>query len=120
MGSGATAAPPPSPAPPGGGGGGWGGPRGGPPPRGGGGGRGNRSFLWKRYTNIGQLLVFPGFVNLVTLAVLIDLVTSVADGQYPNVEQTLARTILVGLLGIVHLVHQIRAAAQGFEVLRRL
>ena len=80
----------------------------------------DRGLLWRRWTNIGQLLVFPGFVNLVTLAVAIDVVTSLAQGQYPSVEQTLARTILVALLGVVHLVHQIRAAAQGFEVLRRL
>lgn len=80
----------------------------------------DRGLLWRRWTNVGQLLVFPGFVNLVMLAVTIDVVTSLAQGQYPSIEQTLARTILVGLLGVVHLVHQIRAAAQGFEVLRRL
>lgn len=80
----------------------------------------DRGLLWRRYTNLGQLLVFPGFVNLVTLVVLIDVITSLADDQYPTIEQTLARTIMIGLLGIVHLVHQVRAAAQGFEVLRRL
>ncbi|MEX0993164.1 MAG: CDP-alcohol phosphatidyltransferase family protein [Solirubrobacterales bacterium] len=76
--------------------------------------------LWKRFTNLGQLLVFPGFVNLLTLAVAIDLLVSCADGNYPSVTATVARSVLVALLGIVHLVHQVRAAAQGFEVLRRL
>ncbi len=83
------------------------------------GGRGSGA-LWKRYTNAGQFLVFPGFVNLVTLAVLIDVIWSSIDGTYPQVAQTTARSVLVGGLGVVHLVHQVRAAAQGFEVLRRL
>jgi len=83
-------------------------------------GAGGRGLMWKRYTNLGQLLVFPGFVNLLTLAVLIDVIASCADGQYPLVAETTARSVLIALLGIVHLVHQIRAAAQGFEVLRRL
>ena len=30
------------------------------------------------------------------------------------------REVLIGLLGIVHLVHQVRAGAQGFQILRRL
>jgi phosphatidylglycerophosphate synthase len=76
--------------------------------------------LWRRYTNLGQLLVFPGFVNLLTLAVLIDLITSGLQGDYPDVAHTAARSVLVALLGLVHLVHQVRAAAQGFQVLRRL
>jgi phosphatidylglycerophosphate synthase len=76
--------------------------------------------LWHRFTTLGQLLVFPGFVNLVTLAVVVDLIASVAAGDYPSAQATLARSILIALLGIVHLLHQIRAAAQGREVLRRL
>jgi phosphatidylglycerophosphate synthase len=79
-----------------------------------------RGVLWRRWTNLGQLLVFPGFVNLVSAFVLIDLVTSGLDGEYPAVEHVVGREVLIALLGIVHLVHQIRAAAQGFEVLRRL
>jgi phosphatidylglycerophosphate synthase len=79
-----------------------------------------RGALWRRWTNLGQLLVFPGFVNLVSAFVLIDLVTSGLDGEYPAVEHVVGREVLIALLGIVHLVHQIRAAAQGFEVLRRL
>ena len=41
-------------------------------------------FLWRRYTNLGQLLVFPGFVNLLTLAVVIDLVVERARGRLPD------------------------------------
>lgn len=83
------------------------------------GGRGS-GVLWRRFTALGQLLVFPGFANLLTLAVLIDVISSALDGQYHSVEHTLARSVLIALLGIVHFIHQIRAAAQGFEVLRRL
>lgn len=77
-------------------------------------------WLWRRCTNLGQVLVFPGFVNLVTLFVAIDLVLSGAAGDYPDVTETAARAVLIGLLGIVHLVHQVRAAAQGLQILRRL
>jgi hypothetical protein len=76
--------------------------------------------LWRRYTNVGQLLVYPGFINLVTLAVVIDLIVSGLDGQYPRVEESVGRSVLIGVLAIVHLGHQVRAAAQGFHVLRRL
>lgn len=79
-----------------------------------------RGLLWSRYTNLGQLLVFPGLVNLVTVVVLIDLLLSALGGDYPAVDQSVARTVLVGLLGVVHVVHQVRAALQGFDVLRRL
>ena len=34
--------------------------------------------------------------------------------------QTAGREVLIGLLGVVHLVHQVRAGAQGFQILRRL
>jgi phosphatidylglycerophosphate synthase len=78
------------------------------------------TFLWRRWTGLGQLLVFPGFVNLLTLFVGIDLVLGGLDGEYPVIEHVAGREVLVGLLGIVHLVHQLRAAAQGFQVLRRL
>jgi phosphatidylglycerophosphate synthase len=83
-------------------------------------GAGGRGFLWRRWTTLGQVLVFPGFVNVVTVFVAADLVASTISGDYPRVAQTTAREVLIGLLGIVHLVHQVRAAAQGFEVLRRL
>jgi phosphatidylglycerophosphate synthase len=77
-------------------------------------------FLWTRWTNLGQVLVFPGFVNLLCAAVLLDLLIGGLDGQYPVIHQVAARSVLIALLGVVHLVHQVRAAAQGFEVLRRL
>ena len=70
--------------------------------------------------NLGQLLVFPGFVNLLTVAVVIDLVVSGLQGDHPAAAHTAARSVLIAILGLVHLVHQIRAAAQGFQVLRRL
>jgi hypothetical protein len=47
-------------------------------------------------------------------------VLSCIDGDYPAATETIARTILIAALGVVHLVHQLRAAAQGFQVLRRL
>lgn len=78
------------------------------------------SLLWRRWTGLGQLLVFPGFVNLLTFFVGIDLVLGGLDGEYPVIEHVIGREVLIGLLGIVHLVHQLRAAAQGFQVLRRL
>jgi phosphatidylglycerophosphate synthase len=77
-------------------------------------------LLWRRRTNLGQLLVFPGFVNLMTLAVVADLLVTGLQGDYPGAGQTTARSALIVLLGLVHLVHQVRAAAQGFQVLRRL
>jgi hypothetical protein len=79
-----------------------------------------RGLLWRRRTNLGQLLVFPGFVNLVCAFVIVDLVLSGLAGDYPGAGETAARTVLVAALGVVHLVHQLRAAAQGFQVLRRL
>jgi phosphatidylglycerophosphate synthase len=83
-------------------------------------GTAGRGWLWRRRTSLGQVLVFPGFVNLICLFVAIDLVASSLAGDYPAVTETLAREVLVVLLGVVHLVHQVRAAAQGFQVLRRL
>jgi phosphatidylglycerophosphate synthase len=79
-----------------------------------------RGLLWRRWTTLGQVLVFPGFVNLVTVCVAVDLVASTIGGDYPHVAQTTAREVLIGLLGVVHLLHQVRAGAQGFQVLRRL
>jgi hypothetical protein len=76
--------------------------------------------LWQRYTNVGQLLVFPGFLNLVSLAVLIDLIASGLGGDYPGANEAFARTLLLAVLGLVHVLHQFRAAAQGFQILRRL
>jgi hypothetical protein len=83
-------------------------------------GAGGRGFLWRRYTSLGQMLVFPGFVNLVSLAVLVDLTVSGLEGDYPGADAALARTVLLVALGVVHLLHQLRAAAQGFQLLRRL
>jgi phosphatidylglycerophosphate synthase len=78
------------------------------------------SWIWRRWTNVGQVLVFPGFVNLICAFVAIDLVAAVVAGDYPAVPQTTGREVLIGLLGVVHLVHQVRASAQGFQILRRL
>jgi phosphatidylglycerophosphate synthase len=77
-------------------------------------------WLWRRWTNLGQVLVFPGFVNLLFVFVAIDLVASGLAGDYPAVPETAGREVLVGLLGVVHLVHQVRATAQSFQILRRL
>ena len=77
-------------------------------------------WMWRRWTNLGQVLVFPGFVNLICVFVAIDLVAAVVAGDYPAVPQIAGREVLIGLLGIVHLVHQVRASAQGFQILRRL
>jgi phosphatidylglycerophosphate synthase len=76
--------------------------------------------LWRRHTNLGQLLVFPGYVNLVTVVVVIDLILSGMNGDYPDVNEAAARSVLLGVLGLVHVLHQLRAALQGFQVLRRL
>jgi hypothetical protein len=83
-------------------------------------GTSGRGALWRRHTNLGQVLVFPGFVNLVSLAVIIDLVLSGLDGDYPGANEALARTLLLAGLGLVHVLHQLRAAVQGFQILRRL
>jgi hypothetical protein len=83
------------------------------------GGKGG-GWLWRRRTSLGQVLVFPGLVNLVTLAVLVDLTTSGLAGDYPATVDSGARTVLVAALGVVHIIHQLRAAALGFQVLRRL
>jgi phosphatidylglycerophosphate synthase len=83
-------------------------------------GVGGSSWLWRRWTNLGQVLVFPGFVNVLCVFVAIDLVASGLAGDYPTVAETTGRAVLIGLLGVVHLVHQVRAAAQSFQILRRL
>lgn len=76
-----------------------------------------RGWLWSRYTNFGQLIVFPGFVNLVAAAAAIDMLLSAGDGR---VHEVIARAALLALLGAVHLLHQLRAVAQGFRVTRSL
>ena len=83
-------------------------------------GVGGSGPLWRRQTNLGQVLVFPGFVNLVSLAVIVDLVVSGLNGDYPAADQALARTVLLATLGLVHVLHQLRAVVQGFQILRRL
>jgi phosphatidylglycerophosphate synthase len=83
-------------------------------------GGGGSGWLWRRRTNLGQVLVFPGFVNLLCVFVAIDLLTSALGGDYPAVTETAGREVLIALLGVVHLIHQVRAAAQSFQVLRRL
>jgi phosphatidylglycerophosphate synthase len=79
-----------------------------------------RGALWRRQTNLGQLLVFPGYVNLVSLAIVVDLVLSGMNGDYPGVNDATGRSVLLAVLGVVHVLHQLRAALQGFQVLRRL
>jgi phosphatidylglycerophosphate synthase len=74
-------------------------------------------LLWRRFTNLGQMLVFPGFVNLVCLAVVFDLLLS---GGYPSVDASTGRAVLITGLGLVHLLHQLRAAAQSVRVLKGL
>lgn len=76
-----------------------------------------RGLLWGRHTNLGQLIVFPGFVNLVSAAVVIDMVLSLGE---LGVDSVVARGLLVALLGAVHLLHQVRAIVQGFRVTRTL
>lgn len=76
-----------------------------------------RGWLWSRYTNFGQLIVFPGYINLVAAASIIDMLLSWGDS---SVESVWARGILLALLGSVHFLHQIRAIAQGFRVTRAL
>lgn len=83
-------------------------------------GASGRGFLWKRFTNLGQLLVYPGFVNLVSLALLVDLVLSAAGGHYPQITESIGRQVLIGVLGAVQLAHQLRAALQSFAILKRL
>jgi CDP-alcohol phosphatidyltransferase-like enzyme len=83
-------------------------------------GASGRGILWRRHTALGQALVFPGFVNVVSLAVIVDLVLSGRGGDYPAANEAVARTVLLVALGVVHLLHQLRAATQGFELLRRL
>lgn len=74
-------------------------------------------ILWSRYTNLGQLIVFPGFISLVAVASIFDMVYSAGDGR---VDEVVARGILLALLGAMHLLHQLRAIAQGFRVTRSL
>lgn len=76
-----------------------------------------RGWLWSRYTNFGQLIVFPGFINLVAAASIVDMLLSFGDG---GVDEVVARAVLLALLGAVHFLHQIRAIAQGFRVTRSL
>jgi phosphatidylglycerophosphate synthase len=83
-------------------------------------GAAGQGALWRRHTNLGQLLVFPGYVNLVSLAVAVDLVLSGLNGDYPGANDATGRSILLAVLGLVHVLHQLRAALQGFQVLRRL
>lgn len=77
-----------------------------------------RGLLWKRFTNVGQLLVFPGFINLVTLGLAVEVGLSL--DQLPQVDSSTARTVLLAGLALVQLLHQLRAAAQSHAVLERL
>lgn len=79
-----------------------------------------RGLLWGRQTNLGQLIVFPGFINLVAAASVIDMVISALGDDGAGVTSIWARGLLLALLGAVHLLHQLRAIAQGFRVTRAL
>jgi phosphatidylglycerophosphate synthase len=83
-------------------------------------GAGGRGWLWSRHTNIGQLIVFPGFINLVAVASVIDMLISRLAWDDATVTSVWARGVLLALLGAVHLLHQVRAIAQGFRVTRAL
>lgn len=74
-------------------------------------------LLWSRYTNFGQLIVFPGFITLVAAASIVDMLLSWGND---TVDEIWARATLLALLGAVHLLHQLRAIAQGFRVTRAL
>lgn len=76
--------------------------------------------LWGRRTNLGQLIVFPGFINLVAAASIADMLISWLGDDTTSVTSIWARGVLLALLGAVHLLHQIRAIAQGFRVTRAL
>ncbi len=82
-------------------------------------GSSGRGILWHRYTNLGQILIYPGLVNVLTLALAVDLIISLADGDYPRVSETLGRMLLIGILGIVQFAHQLRAIFQSFISLKR-
>jgi hypothetical protein len=73
-------------------------------------------LLWARYVNIGQMLVFPGFINLVLVACAVDMALS--GGSV--VDSVNARAVLLGGLGVVHLLHQGRAIRQSYEIARIL
>jgi hypothetical protein len=53
----------------------------------------------------------------VAVAAVIDMLLSAGDGR---VHEIAARATLLALLGTVHLLHQVRAIAQGFRVTRAL
>lgn len=73
-------------------------------------------LLWSRYVNVGQLLVFPGFINLVAIAVIADVLIGGGD----IADSFIARAVLLCLLGVVHFLHQLRAIRQSFEISRLL
>jgi phosphatidylglycerophosphate synthase len=73
-------------------------------------------LLWSRWVNIGQLLVFPGFINLVAVAVIADILLGAGD----RADSIVARVVLLSLLGVVHFLHQLRAIRQSFEIARLL
>lgn len=77
-------------------------------------------LLWGRQTNLGQLIVFPGFINLVAAASVIDMLISWLAWADGDVTSVWARGVLLALLGAVHLLHQLRAVAQGFRITRAL
>lgn len=73
--------------------------------------------LWRRYTNLGQLLVFPGYVNVVSLAVIADVLLTDAA---PAADEGIVRAAALIALGAIHLAHQARATVQSTRILRGL
>jgi phosphatidylglycerophosphate synthase len=80
-------------------------------------GSSGRGWLWSRYTNFGQLIVFPGFINLAAAASIIDMLLSIGDDYVSSVW---ARGVLLAVLAALHLLHQVRAIVQSYRVTRAL
>lgn len=83
------------------------------------GGKG-RGLLWGRATNLGQLIVFPGFINLVAAASVIDMLISWLVDDASAVTSVWARAVLLAALAAVHLLHQLRATVQSYQVTKQL
>ncbi len=79
-----------------------------------------RGLLWRRWTNLGQLIVFPGFINLVAAASVVDMLISWLAGGDDTVTSIWARATLLAALALIHLLHQTRAVAQSVAITRRL
>lgn len=74
-----------------------------------------KGLLWSRFTNVGQLLVFPGYINIVLVATLGDIALGL---EYPEIESVDVRAVLLAGLAAIHLVHQARAIWQSYRIVR--